>query len=122
MGAMFAAANTMYAAVASRAREIGTLRAIGFRSGSILSSFLFESCVLCLLGGLVGCLATLPLNGLTTGTANWATFSELTFSFRLGPMVLLRGVVLALAMGLLGGLFPAIRAVRMNIVNALREQ
>lgn len=121
-GAMFAAANTMYAAVASRAREIGTLRAIGFRGGSILTSFLFESCVLCLLGGALGCLATLPLSGLSTGTANWATFSELTFSFRLGPWVLLKGVLLALAMGLLGGLFPAIRAVRLNIVNALREQ
>ncbi len=77
---MFAAANTMFAAVASRAREIGTLRAIGFRRGSILISFLFESVLLCLMGGLLGCLATLPFNGLSTGTANWATFSEITFS------------------------------------------
>jgi putative ABC transport system permease protein len=122
IGAMFAAANTMYAAVSSRAREIGTLRALGFGRGSILLSFLFESVVLCLLGGLLGCLATLPFNGLSTGTANWATFSEITFSFRFGPNVLLRGVILALAMGTVGGLFPAIRAVRMRIVNALREQ
>lgn len=122
MGAMFAAANTMFAAVASRAREIGTLRAIGFRRGSILFSFLLESVLLCLMGGLLGCLATLPFNGLSTGTANWATFSEITFAFRFGPKVLLQGMLMAAAMGLLGGLFPAIRAVRMNIVTALREQ
>jgi len=121
VGAMCAAANTMFAAVASRAREIGTLRAIGFRRRSILTSFLFESVVLCLMGGVLGCLLTLPFNGLSTGTANWATFSELTFSFRFGPNVLLRGVLMALVMGLLGGLFPAIRAVRMPIVDALRK-
>lgn len=120
-GAMFAAANTMYAAVANRAREIGTLRAMGFRRGSILTSFLFESVLLCVLGGLLGCLATMPFHGLSTGTANWATFSEITFTFRFGPAVLMRGVAMALVMGLLGGLFPAIRAVRMNIVTALRE-
>ncbi len=119
-GAMFAAANTMYAAVASRSREIGALRAIGFSRFSILISFLQESVILCLLGGALGCLATLPFNGLSTGTANWATFSEITFAFRFGPMVLLRGVLMALAMGLLGGLFPAIRATRMRIVDALR--
>lgn len=122
IGAMFAAANTMYAAVASRAREIGTLRAIGFRRRSILFSFLLESLLLCVAGGVLGCLATLPFNGLSTGTANWATFSEITFSFRFGPEVLIQGIMLAVTMGLLGGLFPAIRAVRMNIVSALREQ
>ena len=121
MGAMFAAANTMYAAVASRGREIGALRAIGFSRRSILTSFLFESVLLCLLGGLLGCLATLPFNGLSTGTANWATFSEITFAFRFGPSVLLRGVLMALTMGLVGGLFPALRAVRMPIISALRE-
>jgi putative ABC transport system permease protein len=121
VGAMFAAANTMYAAVASRSREIGTLRALGFGRGSILVSFLGESVALCLLGGILGCLATLPFNGLSTGTANWATFSEITFSFRFGPKVLLRGVVMALVMGVVGGLFPAIRAVRLNIVSALRD-
>ena len=122
IGAMFAAANTMYAAVASRAREIGTLRALGFRRRSILTSFLLESLLLCLAGGLLGCLATLPFNGLSTGTANWATFSEITFEFRFGPQVLLQGMLLAVCMGLLGGLFPAVRAVRMNIITALREQ
>lgn len=121
VGAMFAAANTMYGAVASRAREIGTMRALGFSRSSILVSFLLESVLLCLLGGLIGCLATLPFNGLSTGTANWATFSEITFSFRFGPRVLMRGVLMALTMGVLGGLLPAIRAVRLNIVMALRE-
>lgn len=121
LGAMFAAANTMYAAVASRGREIGALRAIGFSRRSILTSFLFESVVLCLLGGVLGCLATLPFNGLSTGTANWATFSEITFAFRFGPTVLFRGVIMALTMGLVGGLFPALRAVRMPIISALRE-
>lgn len=122
VGAMFAAANTMYAAVANRTREIGTLRAIGFRRRSILSSFLLESILLCLAGGILGCLATLPFNGLTTGTANWATFSEITFSFRFGPRVMLQGLMLALTMGLLGGLFPALRAVRLNTASALRAQ
>lgn len=121
-GAMFAAANTMFAAVASRGREIGTLRALGFQRGSILFAFLLESVLLCLMGGALGCLATLPFNGLSTGTANWATFSEMTFAFRFGPMVLAQGVLMAFSMGLLGGLFPAVRAVRLNIVNALREQ
>jgi len=122
VGAMFAAANTMYAAVANRTREIGTLRAIGFRRRSILCSFLLESILLCLAGGILGCLATLPFNGLTTGTANWATFSEITFSFRFGPRVMLQGLMLALTMGLLGGLFPALRAVRLNTASALRAQ
>ncbi len=122
VAAMFAAANTMYAAVASRGREIGTLRALGFPRSSILISFLFESVILCLMGGLLGCLATLPFNGLSTGTANFSSFSEITFSFRFGPRVLIQGVVLAVVMGVLGGLLPAIRAVRLNIITALRER
>jgi putative ABC transport system permease protein len=121
LGAMFAVANTMYGAVASRAREIGTLRALGFSRSNVLASFLIESLVLCLLGGLIGCLGTLPANGLSTGTANWQTFSEITFSFRFGPEVLVRGALLAILMGMVGGLFPAIRSTRMRIVDALRE-
>lgn len=120
-GAMFAAANTMYSAVASRGREIGTLRALGFGRTSVLASFLFESLLLCLAGGLLGCLATLPFTGLSGGTANWNTFSEITFEFRFGPSVLANGAIMALAMGLLGGLFPAIRAVRLRITDALRQ-
>ena len=121
-GAMFAAANTMYAAVASRGREIGTLPALGFSRISILASFLLESITLCLMGGVVGCLATIPFNGISTGTANFASFSEITFSFHFEPRVLFQGVFLALIMGLLGGLLPALRAVRLNIITALRER
>jgi putative ABC transport system permease protein len=80
-----------------------------------------ESVILCLAGGFLGCLATLPFNGLSTGTANWATFSEITFAFRFGPRVLANGVIMALAMGVVGGLMPAIRAVRLNIVDSLRK-
>jgi putative ABC transport system permease protein len=122
LGASFGAANTMYSAVAMRSREIGTLRALGFSRGSILLSFLFESIVLCLIGGVLGCLATLPLNGMTSGTQNMMMFSEVTFSFHFGPIVLLQGIALATAMGILGGFFPAWRAVRMTIVQALRER
>jgi putative ABC transport system permease protein len=120
-GAMFGAANTMYAAVAARGRELGALRAIGFSRRSIILAVMRESLIICLLGGVLGCLATLPLNGISTGTANWATFSEITFSFRYGPDVLLQGVVLAIAMGLIGGLFPAVHAVRIPITTALRQ-
>src|SRR5207247_7716322 len=91
LGASFGAANTMYSAVATRAREIGTLRALGFNRRSILTSFLFESVVLCLIGGVLGCLATLPLNGMSSGTQNAMMFSEVTFSFHFGPRVLLQG-------------------------------
>lgn len=120
-GAMFAAANTMYAAVASRAREIGTLRAIGFSQRSVLLSFIVESTMLCSFGGALGCLGTLPFSGFSAGTANWATFSEITFSFYFGPTVLLLSIAMALVMGVLGGFFPAMSAVRMKIVDALRK-
>lgn len=120
IGAMFAAANTMYAAVASRGREIGTLRAVGFHRRTILTSFVLESLVLCCIGGILGCLATLPLNGLSGGTS--IAFSEITFAFRFGPNVFIQGMVLAIAMGLIGGLFPAFRAIRLQITEALRQR
>lgn len=122
LGASFGAANTMYSAVATRSREIGTLRALGFSRRSILSSFLLESVVLCLIGGVLGCLATIPLNGMSSGTQNARMFSEVTFSFNFGPRVLAQGIVLAAAMGILGGIAPAVRAVRMTVVQALRER
>jgi putative ABC transport system permease protein len=122
LGASFGAANTMYSAVATRSREIGTLRALGFSRRSVLTSFLLESIVLCLIGGVLGCLATVPFNGLSSGTQNVLTFSEVTFSFQFGPRVLLQGILLAAVMGILGGLAPAIRAVRMTVVQALRER
>ena len=120
VGAMFAAANTMYAAVSNRGREIGTLRAVGFPRRSILTSFMLESLVLCSLGGILGCLATIPLNGLAGGTS--IGFSEITFAFRFGTGVLVQGMILAIAMGLLGGLFPALRAIRLQITDALRQR
>jgi putative ABC transport system permease protein len=121
VGAMFAAANTMFAAIAGRAREIGTLRALGFSRRSILFAFMLESVVLCLLGGLIGCSAAIPFDGYSTGMANLQTLSEVAFAFRFGPTVLLQGLLMALLMGLVGGLMPAVRALRLNVVQALRE-
>jgi len=121
IGAMFAAANTMYAAVKSRTREIGTLRALGFSRFDVLASFLGESVLLCTLGGLAGLLATIPLGALTYGTSNFSTFAEVTINFRFGPIVMLVAFLMTLAMGVFGGLFPAIRAIRMDVITALRE-
>lgn len=121
IGSSFAAMNTMYAAVARRAREIGTLRVLGFSRGSILFSFLLESLLLASLGGLLGCLLVLPLNGITTGIGNFVTFSEIAFNFRVSPQVMLAGVAFALVLGVVGGLFPAVNASRKEILTALRE-
>jgi len=121
IGASFAVMNTMYAAVARRSREIGILRVLGFQPGSILLSFLLESLVLALLGGLLGCVLALPIHGLTTGTMNFRTFSDITFAFRITPDLLLRGVGFSLAMGVLGGLLPARLASRQPMVETLRE-
>lgn len=120
VGAMFAAANTMFAAVAGRSRDIGTLRALGFSRSSVLFAFLLESVVLCLLGGVLGCLAVIPLDGYSTGIANFQTFSEIAFAFHFGPAVCLQGMLMSLAMGLAGGLLPAIRALRLDVVQSLR--
>src|SRR5882724_4675583 len=121
IGSGFAAANTMYAAVARRSREIGTLRVLGFSKGSILLSFLGESLLLSLLGGIVGCLLVLPLNGITTGMTNFATFSEVAFSFQVTPAIMVAGVCFAMLLGALGGYFPARSASKKEILTALRE-
>ena len=121
VGSSFAAMNTMYAAVARRSAEIGTLRVLGFSRGGILISFLIESLLLSLLGGAIGCLLVLPLNNFTTGIGSFVTFSEFTFDFRITPRIMLTGVVFALVMGALGGLFPATSAARKEILTALRE-
>ena len=121
VGSSFAAMNTMYASVARRATEIGTLRVLGFSQSSILLSFLFESLLLALLGGLVGCILVLPLNNITTGVGSFVTFSEIDFNFRVSPAIMLTGIVFALVMGALGGLFPARMAARKEILVALRE-
>jgi len=120
LGAVFGALNTMYSAVSERSREIAVLRAIGFGGGAIVLSFVVESLLIAFVGGVVGCLAVLPVNGLTTGTINWQTFSHLAFAFRITPGLLLAGMVFALLMGLLGGLPPAIRAARANVAHTLR--
>ncbi len=120
-GACFAAANTMYAQVAARSKEIGTLRALGFPRRSILGAFLLEAAFLGLIAGLLGAAAALPLNGITTGTTNYVTFSEITFSLRTAPDILAQGVVLAVLTGVLGGLVPAISASRRPIAALLRE-
>lgn len=121
VGAVFAALNTMYSAVAARSSEIGTLKALGFGPGSIVASFLAESMIIALAGGALGCLAALPFNGFTTGTMNWASFSYLAFSFRVTPAIVASGIIFAILMGVLGGLPPAVRAARLQIIAALRE-
>ena len=120
-GAMFSAANTMFAAVSARTREIGTMRALGFSQLDILISFLGESLILCALGGLVGLMAAIPLNALTYETSDFNSFASMTVAFRFGPMVVTVALVMTLAMGLFGGMFPALRAVRLNVISALRE-
>ena len=115
------AVNTMYAAVAARAPEIGVLLTLGFKRRNVMASFLAEAALIALLGGLLGCLAALPINGLVTSTTNWSTFSEIAFAFRVTPWLLVSGIVFALVMGLVGGFFPAWRAARANVVDSLRE-
>ncbi|MGD0483457.1 MAG: ABC transporter permease [Gemmatimonadales bacterium] len=120
IGAVFGAVNTMYAAVASRTSEIAVLLTLGFRPRSVLASFLTEATFLALVGGLFGCLAALPINGIVTSTTNWSSFSVIAFSFLVTPRILLYGVIFSLVMGVLGGFFPARRAARMPVVQALR--
>jgi putative ABC transport system permease protein len=121
IGSCFAAMNTMYAAVAYRGREIATLRVIGFSRPSILTSFVLESLLLSLLGALVGIVLMLPFNGMTTGTQNQVTFSEVVFSLRMTPLVVGVAVGFALIMGLFGGIAPAWHAARREILVALRD-
>jgi putative ABC transport system permease protein len=121
IGAMFGAMNTMYAAVAYRTREIGTLRALGFSRSRIVTAFLAESIALAVIGGILGCLLALPVHGLSTGTTNFSSFSEVAFKFRITPALLAGGVIFAALMGAVGGLLPAIRAARIPVARALRE-
>jgi putative ABC transport system permease protein len=121
VGSSFAAMNTMYAAVARRTREIGTLRVLGFSRGGILLSFFLESLLLSGLGGLVGCLLVLPLNGAQAGIGNLITFSEIAFEFGISPAIMATGLAFSLLMGALGGFFPARAAAKKEILDALRE-
>jgi putative ABC transport system permease protein len=121
IGAIFGALNTMYSAVAERGREIATMRALGFGGASVVFSFLIEALLISFIGGAIGAVAVLPLNGLTTGAMNWQTFSHLAFAFKITPGLLLAGIIFALVMGLLGGLPPAMRAAWRPVAVALRE-
>ena len=120
LGAILAALNTMYSAVSERSREIAVLRALGFQGGSIVLSFLAEAMIIAIIGGVLGCVVVLPVNGITTGTINWQTFSHLSFAFRITPDLLIWGILFAIFMGVLGGLPPAIRAARANVSTTLR--
>jgi putative ABC transport system permease protein len=121
VGAVFGAMNTMYAVVAARTREIGTLRALGFSRRAILFSFVLESVTLALAGGAIGCLLAFPMNGYSTGTGQTQSFSEIAFAFRITPEIVAAGIVFAVVMGVVGGLLPALRAARLPITSALRE-
>jgi ABC-type antimicrobial peptide transport system permease subunit len=120
IGATIGAMITMYASVASRTAEIGTLRALGFRSSGILAVFLLEALLLGLVGGIIGLFFASFMQFLTISTMNWQSFAELAFSFTLNPAIVIKSLAFALFMGLLGGFLPAVRAARLNIVDALR--
>lgn len=119
-GAGLGAMNTMYAAIGNRSREIGTLRALGFSRPLILTSFLFEASLMGLVGGALGCLIALPVNGLQTGTLNWVTFAETAFKFRVTPQMALAGIVIGGFVGAVGGFLPALAASRRPILDSLR--
>ena len=120
-GAILGTMNTMFSAVASRTRELATLRALGFKRRTVIASVLVESAFVALLGGVTGVVLSLPINGISTGTTNWNTFSEVAFSFRVDPSVASRAIIIALVAGVIGGLLPAIAAARKPIPRALRE-
>lgn len=121
IGACFAAMNMMYGAVMSRTTEIATLRAVGFRRRHLLASFLAESLIVGVAGGVLGCLLALPMHGISSGTANFQTYSEVLFNFRITPGILLRGLAYAAGVGALGGYLPARRAARMKLIDVIRE-
>ena len=121
IGAVFGALNTMYSAVSERGREIATMRALGFSSWNVILSFLFEALLISLIAGIIGCVVVLPLNGMTTQTMNFSTFSNLAFAFKITFNLLAMGVIFALAMGVLGGLLPAVRAALRPVAVSLRE-
>jgi putative ABC transport system permease protein len=121
IGSAFAATNTMYAAVARRSREIGTLRALGFGRAAILFSFITESVCLSLLGGIVGIFLALPINGVATGVGNFSTFTDITFKFRVSPSAMMWGLAFAAIIGAIGGFLPAYAASKKDIIQAMRD-
>ena len=121
VGAVFGAMNTMYAAVGTRTREIATLLILGFSPLAVMGSFMVESVLLSLLGGALGCLIALPINGIVTSTTNFTSFSEVAFAFRVTPRALGVGLLFAAAMGVAGGFLPALRAARRPLAQSVRE-
>ncbi len=121
VGAVFAAMNTMYAAVGARTREVGTLRVLGFRRRTVMVSFLLEGAFLSLIGGVIGIAFALPLNGYTTATVSFETFSESVFAFTITPVLMAKGLAFAVAVGLLGTFLPALRASRLPVISALKS-
>jgi len=121
IGAVFAAMNTMYASVSARTTEIGTLRALGFRPGAVMGSFLLESLALALAAGVIGVILAFPINGLSTSFGNFLTFSTMAFAFRVTPIVVLQALMFAAVMGVLGGWLPARQAMKRPVVEALRK-
>ncbi len=120
IGAIFAAMNTMYASVGARTREVGTLRVLGYRRRTIVVSFLIEGAFLALIGGALGCLLSLPMNGYAAGTLGFESFSEVLFEFTITPWLMAKGLVFAVVVGLLGSLLPALRASRLPVISALK--
>src|SRR6185295_8354441 len=116
VGAVFAAMNTMYASVGSRTREIGTLRVLGYRRRTIMFSFLIEGAFLALIGGIVGCLLSLPMHGYSTGTMSFESFSETVFQFRITPLLAAKGLVFSVIVGVFGSFLPALRASRLTVI------
>jgi putative ABC transport system permease protein len=121
VGAIFAAMNTMYAAVAARTREIGTLRVLGFRRRTVVAGFLIEGAFLSCLGGILGCVLSLAMNGYAVGTLNFSTFSETVFEFRITPWLMLKGILFSVLVGVTGTFLPALRASRLPVIVALKS-
>ncbi|HSR19180.1 MAG TPA: FtsX-like permease family protein, partial [Ignavibacteriaceae bacterium] len=122
IGATVGAMITMYAAVAHRTVEVGTMRALGFSRTSVLVVFLFESLLISLIGGAAGIILASFLQLISISTLNWNSFAEIAFSFTLSPSIIISSLFFAVLMGIFGGFFPSIRAARLNIVNALRAE
>jgi len=121
VGAVFAAMNTMYASVGARTREIGTLRVLGFRRRSVLFGILLEGGILALIGGVLGCAIAFQVNGITTGTIGFESFSEIVFQFQVTPQLVAKGLVFSFVVGVLGSLLPALRASRLPVISALKS-
>lgn len=121
IGAVFAAMNTMYASVGARTREVGTLRVLGFRRRTILLSFLLEGAFLALVGGALGSLLAMPINGLATGTLSFDNFSEVVFEFHVTPLLITKGLVFSVIVGLIGSFLPAVRAARLPVIASLKS-